>query len=529
MIALGHSLLAHPLALALFAHPDDGGSLVGWVVGRILLVLLIVHVILIMAALMVWAERRVSAWMQDRLGPNRVGPEGLLQPLADLGKFMFKEDVIPGHVNKWMYTLAPLIIVVPALITFAVIPYTGNYQGEELRVFPTDSKALAAYLETGRIEDVVVEKEAGPDERTVRTATESSAEAYIRDLKLTPPVGEWVAGTTADAERFGGRTVYRKGDAVVVFESGGSSLERFREDKGPYEDIARSGWTVSVSDGYWRSWQIADLNIGVLYILAITGLGVYGITLGGWASNSKYSLLGGVRAAAQMISYELSLGLAVVPTVLLAASLHLGNLVDHQAQTTWFLFQQPIAALIFLISSYAETNRLPFDMPESETELVAGYHTEYSSMKFALFFMGEYVNMIVASALMVTLFLGGWTFFGVEKLGWFVGVLIFATKTLFLLFVFIWVRWTIPRFRYDQLMRLGWGWLLPIALVNIILTGAAKVFDQTWIMYLLPAALVAFVLVLVWFAWRRSAGDIPKLQPYRPGDMQAAGGREGTA
>jgi NADH-quinone oxidoreductase subunit H len=331
--------------------------------------------------------------MQGRLGPNRVGPEGLLQPIADLGKFIFKEDVIPGHVNKWMYVIAPAISLVPAMVTFAVIPFTG---------------------------------------------------------------------------------------AVTYAESGAS----------------------------WESWQVADLNIGILYILAITSLGVYGITLGGWSSNSKYPLLGGVRSSAQMISYELSLGLAAVAPILIVGSLSLGRIVGYQAETTWFLFQQPVAFFIFLVASYAETNRLPFDMPEAETELVAGYHTEYSSMKFALFFLAEYTNMIVGSALIVTLFCGGWTFFGLEKVtlfgwGWTapaIGFLIFSAKLLFFLFAFIWVRWTLPRFRYDQLMALGWVWFIPLALLNVVLTGAAYALDASWVAYVLPVVLTVAGLLVAYFA-----------------------------
>jgi len=387
-----------------FDKAADGSATLGWVLGRIGVVLIIVHVLLILSALMVWAERRVSAWMQDRLGPNRVGPEGLLQPLADLGKFIFKEDVVPKHVNKWLYVLAPAITVVPAMVTFAVIPFTG---------------------------------------------------------------------------------------------SGG------------------------------ESWQVANLNIGVLYILAITGLGVYGITLGGWASNSKYSLLGGVRASAQMISYELSLGLAVVPVVLVCSTLSLGDIVIYQSANGWFLFTQPVGFFIFLVASYAETNRLPFDMPESETELVAGYHTEYSSMKFALFFMAEYINMAVGSALIVTLFCGGWTLFGLEELGWFMGVVIFSAKVLFFLFVFIWVRWTIPRFRYDQLMNLGWAWLLPITLVNIVLIAGARALQQPWLMYLLPVILIGLLLFLAKVKHERDEANAqPKLAP-TPQLAGEVGGRRG--
>ncbi len=367
-------------ALAGWANPEFGSGFDWrWVAGRVLLVLLVVHAVLILGALMVWAERRVSAWMQDRLGPNRVGPQGLLQPLADLGKFMFKEDVIPGHVNRVLYVLAPALALVPSMVTFAVIPFTGHV------------------------------------------------------------------------------------------EEGGARA----------------------------SWQVADLDLGVLYILAITGLGVYGISLGGWASNSKYSLLGGVRASAQMISYELALGLAVIPIVLMTGSLNLGVAVGAQASGAWFAFTQPLAFFIFLTSSYAETNRLPFDMPESETELVAGYHTEYSSMKFALFFLAEYTNMIVSSALVTTLFLGGWTFFGLERAGWLVGLAIFAVKTLALLFLYIWVRWTLPRFRYDQLMNLGWGWFLPLALANVVLTAGKVALGWDWLLAVMPVSAVLLVLLAV--------------------------------
>jgi NADH-quinone oxidoreductase subunit H len=358
------------------------------------LILLVVHVILILAALMVWAERRVSALMQDRIGPNRVGPAGLLQSLADLGKFIFKEDVVPGHVHKWMYVLAPFIAVVPALITIAVIPF-------------------------------------GP------------------------------------------------------------------------------------------GLQLADLNIGILYVFSIASLGVYGITLGGWASNSKYALLGGVRSSAQMISYEICLGLAAVGVLLTVGSLHLGTIVEWQRDHGWFLWHQPLAFLIFITASYAETNRLPFDLPEAETELVAGYHTEYSSMKFALFFMAEYVNMIVSSALVTTLFLGGWSFFGLERLGWFVGVLIFCAKAFFLLFVYLWIRWTLPRFRYDQLMAIGWKWFFPLALLNVLATAAADAWGQPWVPWALPLACLALGLLAAVIAGRRDPGPPPVLA----GAPTAAGSR----
>jgi NADH-quinone oxidoreductase subunit H len=367
---------------ALAALSDSPGLLeILLLVGKILL---IAHVILILGALMVWGERRVAALMQDRLGPNRVGPAGLLQAIADLGKFIFKEDVVPGHVNKWMYVLAPTIALVPAMITFAVIPYAPGM-------------------------------------------------------------------------------------------------------------------------------QIADLNIGILYILSIASLGVYGITLGGWASNSKYALFGGVRSSAQMISYEVCLGISAVGALLMAGTLHLGELVEWQAANGWFLFHQPLGFLIFLTSGYAETNRLPFDMPEAETELAAGYHVEYSSMKFALFFLAEYTNMIVSSALVTTLFLGGWSLFGLERLGWAMGLLIFSVKTLFLLFVYLWIRWTLPRFRYDQLMAIGWKWLFPMALVNVLATAGAEALDQPWLRYVMPLVLIGIGVAAAAIAAKRDPG-VPPLE-----------------
>ena len=377
------------------------GEVTLWtVVVQILKVLLIAHVLLILGALMVWGERRVAALIQDRVGPNRVGPAGLLQSIADLGKFIFKEDVVPGHVHKWMYILAPSIAVVPAMVTFAVIPF-------------------------------------GP------------------------------------------------------------------------------------------GLQIADINIGILFILAIASLGVYGITLGGWASNSKYALLGGVRSSAQMISYEICLGISAIGVVLSVGDLHLGRIVEWQASNGWFLWHQPLAFLLFLTASYAETNRLPFDLPEAETELVAGYHTEYSSMKFALFFLAEYSNMIVSSALVTTLFLGGWSLFGLERLGAAVGVLIFSVKTLFLLFVYLWIRWTLPRFRYDQLMGIGWKWFFPLALANVMVTAAAQAYGSPWLEWVVPLVLIAMGIGAAVVAQgrdpgpppaldiRRGAGAVPPVAPQR--------------
>ena len=315
--------------------------------------------------IMIYAERRVSAFIQGRLGPNRVGPQGIFQPLADGIKFLMKEDIIPAGVDKPIFILAPAILLIPALMTFAVIPF-----GSDITLFG-------------------------------------------RQIPL----------------------------------------------------------------------QVADVNVGILYILALTSIGVYGIVLAGWSSNSKYSLLGGLRSSAQLISYELAMGLAVVSIILLSGSLKLNDIVgDQQGHfLSWNVFKQPLAFLIFLVAVYAETNRLPFDLSEAEQELVGGYHTEYSSMKFAMFFMAEYANMITAAALTVTLFFGGWDvpFVNEAALGMWgamLSVTSFILKMGFFLFLFIWVRWTFPRFRYDQLMRLGWKVMLPLALFNIFLTAGYLTF-----------------------------------------------------
>ena len=323
-------------------------------------VLLVFTATMLGVLVMVYAESRVSAFIQDRVGPNRVGPNGLLQPIADGIKFLMNEDIIPDRADKPIFILAPAILLIPALMTFAVIPF---------------------------------------------------------------------------------------GSPITLF-----------------------GREISL--------QVADINVGILYILALTSISVYGIVLAGWSSNNKYSLLGGLRSSAQLISYELAMGLAVVSIILLSGSLKLNDIISNQQGSflSWNIFKQPLAFLIFLVAVYAETNRLPFDLSEAEQELVGGYHTEYSSMKFAMFFMAEYANMITAAALTVTLFFGGWDVPLLDEgslgiVGTIISVLSFIMKMAFFLFLFIWVRWTFPRFRYDQLMRLGWKVLLPLALVNIFLTA----------------------------------------------------------
>ncbi len=323
-------------------------------------IVLVVGIILTTVANLVWVERRVSAYIQDRIGPNRVGPLGLLQSPADVIKLFLKEDIVPASANKAIHTLAPIISITVAMATFAVIPF-----GDQISLFGKEIKLL-----------------------------------------------------------------------------------------------------------------IADVNIGVLYILALTSLGVYGVTLSGWASNNKYSLLGGLRSSAQMISYELSMGLSVVGVIMVAGSMQLDAIVEHQAGLAWNAFLTPIGFITFVVAAFAETNRLPFDLPEAEPELVGGYHTEYSGMKFGTFFLAEYANMITSAALIVTLFLGGWQFPFLQDVGlspfWtsVIQILTFIVKVCATLFFFIWIRWTIPRFRYDQLMNLGWKVMLPLALLNVVVTGA---------------------------------------------------------
>jgi NADH-quinone oxidoreductase subunit H len=326
-------------------------------------VFVVFNLLMVGVALLTLAERRICAWMQDRLGPNRVGPQGLFQPAADGLKNFLKEETSPAMADKTLFTLAPLVSFVPALLTFAVIPF-------------------AAPLPT------------------------------------------------------------RWGVVPMV---------------------------------------VADLPVGFLYILAISSLGVYGIVLAGWASNNKYALLGGLRASAQMISYEIALGMSTVAVLLLAGNVTLSQVIVQQQLGLWFVVPLAVAFLIFFISAFAETNRLPFDLPEAEGELIAGYHTEYSAMKFSMFYIAEYSNMVTASALMATLFLGGWDipFTSWDSTGdatvlkTLATLASFALKTSFFLFTFIWIRWTLPRFRYDQLMALGWKVLLPLALVYITILASA--------------------------------------------------------
>ena len=301
------------------------------------------------------AERKIVARMQSRVGPTRVGPFGLLQPLADAVKFILKEDIVPAGAEKGLYLLAPILSVTLALLAIAVIP-------------------------------------------------------------VGPP-------------------------------------------------LSLHGWLIPL--------QLTNLNVGLLYVLGVTSLGVYGIVLAGWSSNSKYSLLGSLRAGSQMVSYELALGLALVGPVLLAGTLSLNGIVHAQAGGHWFLWTQWVAFFIYLTAAFAETNRIPFDLPEAEGELGAGYHTEYSAMKFAMFFLAEYANMITVSCVATLVFLGGWSgpLFGPPALHILLPIFWFCLKVAAFLFLFIWVRGTLPRFRYDQLMAFGWKMLVPLALANVMVTS----------------------------------------------------------
>jgi len=317
-----------------------------WLIADIIKILIVFAGLLGAAAYLTLLERKIAARIQNRMGPMEAGFHGLLQPIADGIKLFFKEDIIPAGANKFLFLLAPIIVVIPALTTFAVIPF---------------------------------------------------------------------------------------GAPVKIM-----------------------GHTVPL--------QITDVNIGILFILALTSLGVYGVVLGGWASNSKYSLLGGIRTAAQMISYEVALVLSIVGIIMIAGDLSLAKIVSEQSHM-WFIVYQPVGFIIYLIASTAEMNRVPFDLGEAEGEIVAGFHTEYSSMEFAFYFIGEYAQMVVNSAIIVTLFLGGWQGPFLPSVLW------FLIKVFFVILIYLWLRWTYPRLRYDELMDLGWKFLLPLALANIVVTG----------------------------------------------------------
>lgn len=345
---------------------------------KTLLILIIFLISLGMAAYSTYGERKIAAFLQDRIGPDRAGPFGLLQPIADGVKMFLKEEIIPNVSNKWLFILGPCIFMVTALMTSAVIPW-------------------GLPLEIG---------------------------------------------------------------------------------------------------GVKYSLQVADINIGILYVLGVVSLGVYGVMIGGWASNNKFALLGAIRASSQMISYELAMGMSVIAILLMNnGSLSLNSMVENQGSgklyglinisgMNWNVFYQPVAFLIFLICAFAECNRTPFDLAESESELIGGFHTEYSSMKLGLYLFAEYINMFISAAVISCLFFGGYNFPGIAYLQEIlpanivslISVGVLFGKIIFFIFFFMWIRWTIPRFRYDQLMRLGWQWLMPLSIINMLITGAVLTF-----------------------------------------------------
>lgn len=330
------------------------------------LVILLFLISLGVAAYQTYFERKLAAWIQDRVGPDRAGPFGILQPIADGVKMFLKEDFIPAKADKWLFIIGPGISMFTALITSSVIPW-----GTNLNLFG-------------------------------------------RDISL----------------------------------------------------------------------QVADFNIGILFVFGVVSIGVYGIMIGGWASNNKYSLYGAIRASSQMISYELAMGISAITIVMLTGSLSLKDIVESQHGMNWNVFYQPLAFFIFFITSLAELNRAPFDLPECESELIGGYHTEYSSMKLGLYLFSEYTSMFVSSAIMAVMFFGGYNFPGMDAFSGnilaILSITAFALKIFLIIFVIMWIRWTIPRFRFDQLMHLGWKVLIPVAIVNMLITGLVVAWNQGW-------------------------------------------------
>ncbi|MBL7925210.1 MAG: NADH-quinone oxidoreductase subunit NuoH [Bacteroidia bacterium] len=330
-----------------------------FIIVKFVLVLIVFLVSLGIAAYSTYAERKIAAFLQDRVGPDRAGPFGLLQPIADGVKMFMKEEIIPTNADKGLFILGPSIMMMTACMTGVVIPW--------------------------------------------------------------------------------GDTLFINGTEYAV--------------------------------------QITDVNIGILYIFGVVSIGVYGIMIGGWASNNKYSLMGAIRASSQMISYELAMGLSIIALIMTTGTLSIREIVEQQQGFHWNVFIQPLGFLLFIICAFAECNRTPFDLPECETELVGGYHTEYSSMKLGFYLFAEYINMFISSAIIASLYFGGYNFPFIDQLGLshnmltLLGTLIFFGKIFFFIFFFMWVRWTIPRFRYDQLMHLGWRIMIPLALVNILLTA----------------------------------------------------------
>lgn len=363
-----------------------------------IIILVIFGITLLIATYSTYAERKVAAFLQDRIGPNRAGPWGLLQPIADAGKMFFKEDFIPSQASKWLFILGPCLAMLTALMSSAVIPFADSI--------------------------------------------------------------------------------------------------RFAWDKVNYE--------IPV--------QGIEINIGVLYIFGVVSLGVYGIMVGGWASNNKFSLLGAIRAASQNISYEIALGLSMITILMMTGSLSVRAIVDEQASFfEWNIFTQPLGFVIFLTCAFAECNRTPFDLPECETELVGGYHTEYSSMKLGFYLFAEYINMFVSSAFISALYFGGFHYPFMNEVGsalenslgavaghnlaTAIQFVVFFAKIFFFIFFFMWVRWTLPRFRYDQLMNLGWKSLIPLSILNVVVTGAGLLYDFKYASWLIAVVMIVLAVM----------------------------------
>jgi NADH-quinone oxidoreductase subunit H len=376
-------------------------------------------------AYLILAERKISAWAQDRLGPNRVGPWGILQPIADGVKFLLKEEIIPSHVDKLFYIVGPAVAVSTALLAFAVVPF-------------------------------------GP----------TTSPPTLIDYRTNPPRAIWPQ-------------TREEMDAVLA-----ADRQHAASPQDTYEEKLKE---------YNNQIQFViapHVDIGIVFNFAIGSLAVYGIVLGGWSSNNKYSMLGSLRSSAQLISYEIPLGMSVLGVMLVTGSLNLEKIIDYQVQHGWNILFQPLAALLFATSVFAECNRLPFDLPEAEQELVGGYHTEYSAMKFALFFLGEYTHMITTSFLVVILFFGGWELPGLDHVpgvgGIIVKLIVIAVKMALFIVFYMLIRWTLPRFRFDQLMGLTWKVLLPLALVNVVCVIFVKQLGQSeW--WLLPLSIAMFV------------------------------------
>jgi NADH-quinone oxidoreductase subunit H len=402
-------------------------------------IVVVMGVMLGTCAYLIWVERKIAAYVQDRIGPNRVGPAGLLQPVADGLKFLFKEDIIPSHVDKLLFLAAPAIAVTTALLAFAVVPFGATDLGP------------------------MPQRPSIPAE-----ATEQQMQQYNKEL----------AQFEREADQY--RAAY---------------LDRYQFVIAPHVDI------------------------GIVFIFAVTSLTVYAIILGGWSANNKFSFMGALRSSAQLVSYEIPMGMSILGVVLLTRSLNLERIIQEQADSrVWFIFFQPLGFLLFLISAFAECNRLPFDLPEAEQELVGGYHTEYSALKFGLFFVGEYAHMVTTSFLMVILFFGGWHFplIAESDAGVIVKLIVFAVKVTGFILFYILIRWTLPRFRFDQLMGLAWKVLIPLALVNLVCVFLVKQImllaglgdDFLWV--LLPVSLVV-VFVAGWLATRMPPSPGPRL------------------